>query len=176
MNLYLIGYRGSGKTTVAPLIAKALNWETRDSDSQIEVLTSRTITEIFSEDGETVFREWETTVIQALAVESNKVISVGGGAPISATNRQIMKASGCSVWLQASAEELWRRISEDPKSKTTRPNLTNHTDGIEEVRQVLLARRDAYMSCADYMIQTGGRSPAEVADQIANWWDPVDTH
>ena len=85
MNLYLIGYRGSGKTTVAPLIAKALNWETRDSDSQIEVLTSRTITEIFSEDGETVFREWETTVIQALAVESNKVISVGGGAPISAT-------------------------------------------------------------------------------------------
>ena len=126
MNLYLIGYRGSGKTTVAPLIAKALNWEMRDSDSQIEVLTSRTITEIFSEDGETVFREWETTVIQALAVESNKVISVGGGAPISATNRQIMKASGCSVWLQASAEELWRRISEDPKSKTTRPNLTNH--------------------------------------------------
>ena len=176
MNLYLIGYRGCGKTTVAPLIAKALGWETRDSDSQIELLTNRTITEIFADDGETIFREWETTVLQALAVESDKVVSVGGGAPISETNRKIMKSSGCAVWLQASADELWRRISADPKSESMRPKLTDNTDGIQEVRQVLATRRDAYRNCADYMIQTEGLSPGEVADQIANWWDPVDTH
>lgn len=176
MNLYLIGYRGCGKTTVAPLVAGALGWETRDSDEQIEVLTSRTISEIFSESGETVFREWETTVLQALAVESDKVVSVGGGAPTIDTNREIMKTSGCMVWLQASAEELWQRISADPKSESTRPNLTDEKDGFKEVRQVLRARYDIYKACADYTIATDGLTPSEVADQIANWWDPVDTH
>lgn len=176
MNLYLIGYRGCGKSTVAPLVAEALGWQTRDSDKQIEILTSRTISEIFSESGETVFREWETTVLQALAVESDKVISVGGGAPTIETNRQIMKSSGCMVWLQASAEELWNRISADPKSDSMRPSLTDQSDGLKEVRQVLRARYDIYKACADYTLATDGLSPSEVADQIANWWDPVDTH
>lgn len=176
MNLYLIGYRGCGKTTVAPLVAEALGWETRDSDNQIEILTSRTISEIFEDDGETVFREWETTVLQALAVETDKIVSVGGGAPTIETNRQIMKSSGCMVWLQATAEELWNRISTDPKSESTRPSLTDESDGLKEVRQVLRSRYDTYKACADYTIVTDGLSPDEVADQIANWWDPVDTH
>ena len=174
MNLYLIGFRGCGKSTVGPLVAEALAWTAVDSDQEIETLTSRSIATIFAEEGEAGFREWETSVIQGYMTKNECVISLGGGAPTIATNRDAIKSSGKTVLLKADSEVLWERICKDPKTAQTRPSLTDK-DGYEEVVQLLEQRAEVYAECADYTVDTGQLSPQQIADQIANWFDPVDT-
>ncbi len=171
MNLYLIGYRGSGKTTVAPLLANLLGWTWLDSDAQVELLAGCPVAQIFSEYGEACFREWETTVIEALSRRSNLVVATGGGAPLASNNRQLMAASGRRIWLQAPAEVLWARISGDADNE--RPALTGK-EGLAEVEHVLAERTDIYEACADYTIEVESLSPEQIAQQIAAWWDPVD--
>ena len=121
MNIYLIGYRGCGKSSVAPHLAKILGWPTHDCDNEIELLVGKTIAEVFADEGEAAFREWETTVIQALSQKSSCVIALGGGAPIVETNREIVRRSGCCVWLQADAQTLWERISKDENRRLSAP-------------------------------------------------------
>ena len=174
MNLYLIGFRGSGKSSVAPILAETLQWQQVDTDREIEILCGRTIAGIFKDEGEAGFRQWETTIIQAFAAENEQVISLGGGAPTIEVNREIIKQSGRAVWLTANAETLWQRISADNSSHKNRPALTSHNGGLEEVKQLVSQRADVYAECADYTIDTGNLSAEQVADRIANWWDPVD--
>lgn len=173
MNLYLIGYRGSGKSTVAPYLAQQLGWQRFDTDEQIEILTGQRIADLFADEGEPAFREWETTVIQAVAQLSEQVVSLGGGATLSSFNRQLIASSGQVVWLRGLPEVLWRRIQADQHTFETRPQLTN-LDGLAEVRQVLAQRESVYADCADYTVDTDDLPPAEVADMIANWWCTVD--
>jgi shikimate kinase len=173
MNIYLIGYRGCGKSTVASRLAKRLHWQACDTDQQIEIIAGRSIADIFAEEGEAVFRQLETSVINEISRDSNKVVSLGGGAPMVEANRQTIAASGRTVWLTASPEELWRRISSDPATASTRPRLTN-LHGLDEIRNLLRHRTDVYAACADYTIDTQGLTPDQIVDDIANWWDPVD--
>ncbi len=173
MNLYLIGYRGSGKSSVAPLLAKELIWDWVDTDEQIQVVTGQTIAEIFAEQGEIGFREWETTIVQAYAQKKELVVSLGGGAPTVPAIADFMKRSGSVVYLKATASELWNRISADTQSSTQRPNLTD-LDGLDEVEKLLRAREGIYNACADWTIDTTNKPPQQVATEIANWWDPVD--
>ncbi|MEM9411798.1 MAG: shikimate kinase [Planctomycetota bacterium] len=175
MNLYLIGYRGSGKSTIAPHLAKKLLWKAVDTDQEIEILCGRTIAEIFSEEGESGFRQWETSVIQGYALEKEHVVSLGGGAPTIEINRRLIKNSGKVVWLTASPEILWERISKDSKSRENRPALTGIDDGLKEVQQMLEQRQETYADCADYTVDTSKLSTDRVIDEIANWFDPVDT-
>lgn len=173
MNIYLIGYRGSGKSSLAPRVAEILGWPSFDCDNEIELLVGKTIAEIFAEGGEAVFREWETTIIQAMAQKSGCVIALGGGAPTVKTNQEIVRRSGVSVWLQADAQTLCERISSDEKSATQRPNLTAES-GLKEVQKMLFLRHDAYTACADYTIDTEGLPPQQIAIQIASWWNRAD--
>jgi len=173
MNLYLIGYRGSGKSTVAPLVADLLGWTFDDTDEQVELLAGCPIAQIFEEYGEASFREWETTVLQALANESNIVVSTGGGCPLSKTNRGIMAVTGRVIWLRANADVLWSRISRDKKNEHQRPNLTVE-GGLQEVKRVLDSRFAIYEACADYTVDVESLSPEQIAERIANWCDPVD--
>ena len=174
MNLYLIGFRGCGKSTVAPLIAAAMGWKTIDSDRQIEILTGRSIADIFAEEGEAGFRRWETNVIQQVAENDDQVIALGGGAPTIRKNRNAIKRSGRVVLLTASPEILWVRISADARSRRQRPSLTD-LDGFNEVKKLLELRDGVYKACADYTVDTSELQPQEIADNIVNWWDPVDT-
>ena len=172
MNLYLIGYRGSGKTIVAPLLAKQLGWTAHDTDSEVVLLAGCPISQMFAEYGESCFREWETTVIEALSRQSNLVVSTGGGAPLAEANRQRMAGTGRVIWLQASPIVLWKRISAD--AHADRPDLTDQ-GGLEEVKQVLAARCEIYDACADYKLNVESLSPEQIAERIAEWWDPVDS-
>lgn len=173
MNLYLIGYRGSGKSTVAPLVAEQLQWKWEDTDEQVELLAGCPISDIFAEYGERTFREWETTVIEALSRQSDYVISTGGGAPVDETNQRLMKSNGFCIWLSAPPSVLWKRISQDDKTGNQRPNLTD-SGGLQEVETVVNARTPIYKACADYTIDVSSLSPEQIADAIVNWWDPVD--
>jgi shikimate kinase len=173
MNLYLIGYRGSGKSTVAPLVADQLGWTFRDSDDLVEAESGLTIAEVFSQQGESAFRKLESRVISGLARQSRVVISLGGGAPMFPENRQSIRNSGKTVWLKADAGLLWGRISGDGTSAQRRPDLTDQ-GGLAEVQSLLTERGPVYNACADYTLAIGSMTPQEIADRIVNWFESVD--
>ena len=170
MNLYLIGYRGTGKSTVAPLLAEQLGWTVCDSDTEIESLSGNSVARIFEESGESGFRQWETTVLQAISLKGQQVIALGGGAPTIAENRRLIKKYGQAVLLTATAERIWERLQVD---RNKRPNLTD-LDGFNEVKELLAQRDGAYRECADYTVDTTDLEPRQVADQIAKWWNSAD--
>ena len=173
MNLYLIGYRGCGKSTVGKLVAANLDWPFIDTDQEIETLTGQTICNIFEEDGESVFREWESTVIEAVATRTQTIISLGGGSILADINRNTIKSNGWTVWLDAPAEVLYERIQQDEQSPATRPPLTE-LDELAEVKQGVAKRRNLYEACADYTVAVAELSPNQVADRIVNQWHSVD--
>lgn len=172
MNLYLIGYRGSGKSTVAPILAELLGWAVVDSDDEIETLVGQTIAEIFAAEGEKGFRRWEASVIEGLAMLRNNVVSLGGGAVLDERSRSRLRQTGKSVWLSVSAKTSLARMAGDSESASHRPNLTQ-TGGIEEIEQMLEVRTPIYQSCADLVIQADEKSPEQVAAAIFDHFEPM---
>ena len=115
----LVGMMGAGKTAVGKVLAARLDVPFLDSDHEIEKAANMTISEIFERDGETFFRNRETEVIDRLLEQSRGILSTGGGAFLSARNRQMISDKGASLWLNASLDLLWSRV----KHKDTRPLL-----------------------------------------------------
>jgi len=173
--VFLIGYRGSGKTTVGKLLAKKMKMRFFDSDRRVEAAAGKTIAEIFAEKGEASFRQMEAKIIAKIIVnhqniskgkkatsseKSGCVVSLGGGAPMN---------EKC-VLLRGKPETLWKRISTDDSTKESRPDLTDE-GGLGEVQSMLALRSSTYDECADHIVDVDDLSPQEVADQIAEWID-----
>jgi shikimate kinase len=165
VNITLIGYRGTGKSTVARLVARRLGWQWVDADARVEELAGRTIRQIFQAEGESGFRDREAAVIQELTARERLVIAAGGGAILRPENRAAIESSGMAVWLVASPETIERRLAVDPTTTARRPALTP-AGGLEEIRHLLGQREPFYRSCADLAIETDACSPEHVADQI----------
>ncbi len=165
MNIVLIGYRGSGKSTVGPALAARLGWPFVDTDLIIEQRAGKTIREIFEHDGEPAFRDLESRVIAEVSASDRHVICAGGGAVLRPGNVAAMKRAGRVIWLTAPPETLWRRIQDDPRSRDTRPNLTG-MGGCEEVRRLLEERIPAYRRAADLELDTAGQSIEEIIQTI----------
>lgn len=165
MNVYLIGYRGSGKTSVAQPLAEILGWETLDSDDEIETLAGTTIREIFESEGEVGFRKIEAAVIEGVAMLDSTVVALGGGAILDARTRKRIGETGKVVWLQVSPEIAHRRIASDEKSPDQRPDLTQ-SGGIREIEQMLEIRTPIYQSCANLTLDADQATPDQLATQI----------
>ena len=165
MNIALIGYRGTGKTTVARLLADALDCEWVDADAEIERVAGKSIAEIFATHGEPHFRDLETEILRGLCERPNTVCSLGGGAVVRTENREILAKIEHVAWLQADVDTIHERISADEHSALGRPNLTI-AGGREEIAQVLADRTPVYRECAAFEVDTSGKSPAEVAREI----------
>ena len=174
MNLYLIGYRGAGKSVTARFLAERLGWPLIQCDRLIQEKSGQTVAQIFAEQGESKFREYEKQVLFETAKLDRHVIDLGGGAVIDLENRKRMLQSGKCVWLQATAEVLWDRIRNDRSTAESRPNLTQ-LDGLAEVEQLLAQRQPIYSECAEFVIDTDELTPQEVAEKIAKWCLNVDT-
>src|SRR5438309_1175163 len=122
-NLFLIGYRGTGKTTVARILAEKIGWGWIDADAALEERYGRSIRRIFEEDGEAGFREKEMAILEELCRAHNHVIATGGGVVLREANLQRLRTAGRVVWLTADARTLWQRLQADEKTHERRPPL-----------------------------------------------------
>jgi shikimate kinase len=168
MNLFLIGYRGSGKTTVAAALARRLAWPWLDADAELERRAGKSIKQIFADKGETAFRDLESDVLADLAARERHVIALGGGVVLRPENRKLLASRGKVVWLTAEPETLLARINADPTTGERRPNLTSQ-GGPAEIRSLLAERTPLYAACADLTIAGDPLTPDQIADQIAEW-------
>jgi shikimate kinase len=165
--LFLIGPRGSGKSTVARLLARELGWNWLDADEELEKRYGQSIRCIFATECEAGFRDKESVVLAELCRLSRHVIATGGGVVLRPGNRERMRASGRVVWLTAGVETLWTRLQGDAATAEQRPALT--VGGREEIEEVLRSREPLYRQCADFVIDTAASSPAEAAVEILHW-------
>ena len=165
MVITLIGYRGSGKSTVAEALAARLGWDWIDADAAIEEAAGRTIREIFDAEGEAGFRRRERQTLAALLGRDRLVVAAGGGAVLDSQTRSDMKSAGPVVWLQASLPVLAKRIAGDPTTAARRPNLAG--GGTEEIARLLAEREPLYRDCASHSVFTDALTTAEIAERIA---------
>ncbi|HBT76413.1 MAG TPA: shikimate kinase [Planctomycetaceae bacterium] len=163
----LIGYRGTGKTTLARLLGQRLGLPVFDSDPLIERRAGKSIAAIFAEDGEAHFRDLEATIIAELLDGGPMILSPGGGAVLRASTRNRMREGSTVVWLTASPEVIDRRINGDATSAARRPSLTTFSP-IEEIRAVLEARIPLYRATAHHAVDTDGRTPEEIAVRLVD--------
>ncbi len=159
-NITLIGFMGTGKTSVGRLVAEQLRFEYLDTDEVIQTSTGRSITDIFARDGETAFRALEARVVEELAARSKIVISTGGGLPVNLKNLTSLKSHSLVVCLWSSPEKIWERV----RHQSHRP-LLHDPNPQEKIRELLAARMPFYKQ-ADVLLNTELRSVREVAQQV----------
>ena len=165
MNIVLIGFRGTGKSTVGSLLAKHLKRDFIDSDKHIESSTGKTIKSIFEDDGEEGFRKIEADTIAEFSKEDNKVISAGGGVVLREENVKNLKDNGFLILLEATPEIIYSRIAQDKKTTQQRPSLTDKKP-LDEIKHLIEQREDAYKSAADFTINTSHISCEDIVNEI----------
>ncbi len=165
MRIVLVGYRATGKTTVARHLAARLGWDWIDADVEIERRAAKSIARIFAEDGEPAFRDLEEQVIAELCGREKLVLAAGGGAPLRAASRRAMRQAGHVVWLTATPATILARMTADATTAARRPNLTDRSP-LEEIVQVLGRREPIYRETAHQIVDTEGKSPELVMKEI----------
>jgi shikimate kinase len=163
--IILIGYRGSGKTTVGRILARELGWEFADADEHLEAAAGRSIAAIFAAEGEPGFRDRESATLADLCRRDRLVIATGGGAVLRPANRELLREAGFVAWLVTDPETSWARLSGDPTTADRRPNLTP-AGGFAEVKALIAARTPLYRDLAHFSTETDAQSPDAVANAI----------
>jgi shikimate kinase len=170
--LALIGYRGTGKSAVGRIVAERSRRTFLDADLEIEARAGRSIAALFHERGEACFRDWEErTLAELMERFPSAVIATGGGAVLRESNRRRIREFGCVVWLTAPPRALAQRLESDGGSTPKRPALTS-LGTINEIEQVLRARKPLYESLADVVVETGDQTPEQVAAVVLDFWMP----
>lgn len=159
-NIALIGFMGTGKSSVGQLLAATLHFNFLDTDHAIETRAGKTINEIFTQDGEPAFREWERGVVQELTQRKKTIISTGGGLAANDANLASLKTHALVVCLWSAPEKIWERVHH----QTHRP-LLNCPDPLGKIRTLLNERAPFYRQ-ADVLVNTDLRSIREVAQQV----------
>ncbi|MBV9122463.1 MAG: shikimate kinase [Planctomycetes bacterium] len=162
--IFLIGYRGTGKTTVGRLLAQRLGWNWIDADEALEARHGRSIRRIFAEEGESGFRDKEAALVAELGHGSQQVIATGGGVVLRPENRRSLRQAGFVVWLTADVDTLWQRLQGDETTPERRPALT--VGGRAEIEELLRVREPLYRACAHVVVDTTRQTSEEVADRI----------
>ena len=159
-NISLVGFMGTGKSTVGQIVAAMLHFRFLDTDEMIERTANRKISEIFAQDGEPAFRSLEREVVEKLTTMENCVISTGGGLILNPDNLASLKTHALVVCLWSSAETIFKRVSHQPH----RP-LLQVPDPLGKVRALLQERSPAYRQ-SDVLLSSEYRTPREVAVQV----------
>lgn len=160
MNIVLVGFMGTGKTTMGKRLAKRLGYYFIDMDSQIEIEQKSKISEIFTEHGEPYFRKLETQLLHHLLSVKNTIISTGGGVVGNSENMIVMKQIGKVIYLDTPIEEILERL----KRTKNRPLL--NAENPDEKAVLLLEQRAPLYKQADKIIETQGLNPHQITSQI----------
>ncbi len=170
--IYLVGYRCTGKTTVGRRLAERLQWAFCEMDRMIEDLAGKSISALFTEEGEELFRDLEESVLTHCSTVPEAVVSTGGGVVTRESNRETLKETGRVVWLRASVETIQDRMEEAAETgvgkEGKRPSLSGASP-VEEVEEILEERRPLYESVADHQIQTDESPVDDIAEELSQW-------
>lgn len=160
-NIYLIGFMGTGKTTVSRRLSERLGYEEIDTDEWIVRRQEQSIPEIFETQGEQAFRDMETELLRELGKESRKIISCGGGMALREENVMLMQESGVVALLTAEPETILSRV----KDNNNRPVLNGNMN-VEYIRELLAKRIPYYQKAGEVVVATDSYSPEEIAEEI----------
>jgi shikimate kinase len=160
-NIVLIGFMGTGKSTISSRLKDRLTMKEIDTDALIVEREGMSISDIFAEKGEEAFRNMETELLRELKNERNLIVSCGGGMALRDTNAAIMKAAGTVVWLTAAPETILERVKYDDSRPLLRGNKNTKFIG-----DLLEKRRPKYEAAADVTVATDGRSVDDICDEI----------
>lgn len=161
-NVVLIGYMGSGKSTVGKILREKTDWLLLDSDVEIEKEQNKKISDIFKEQGEDTFRNMESEYLDKLAkMDESIILSTGGGMPMRKENADRMKKVGLVIYLRATAETIYGRLKDD----TQRP-LLQTGDKLTIITEMLERRNPVYESAADIIIDTDDNNLERVVNDI----------
>ena len=155
--IYLIGFMGSGKTTVGRLVAERLKWPFLDLDDEIERVEGRSVRAIFRDSGEPYFRNLESKQLREISALDRQVLALGGGTYVDAQSREFIEANGVSVYLETRLESIQERIADDG----FRPLFSD----VSSIQELYLERLPSYRM-AKVTINTDGLNEREVADRI----------
>ncbi len=165
MNIYLIGYRCTGKTTVGKTLAKMLDRKFADSDQLIVKKSSMSISEIVEKKGWNFFRKMEKRVLSELSRMDSYVIATGGGIILDKENIEIMKKTGMVIWLRAEIETIKDRMKNDMITDSQRPGLTDK-GAFDETEEILNARNPLYEKAMDFAIDTDKHGVKNICEMI----------
>lgn len=159
-NLALIGFMGTGKSVVGRMAAEHLHFTFLDTDHVIEARAGKSISDMFEQEGEQAFRQWERKIVEELTHRAKTVIATGGGLPVGEGNLASLKTHALVVCLWASPETIWEHV----RTHSHRP-LLNSGDPLTKIRELLAVRGPFYRQ-ADVLVNTEQRSVREVAQQV----------
>lgn len=160
-HLFIVGFMGAGKSTVARLMAERIGLDCIDLDAEIERREGMPVARIFEAVGEEGFRDMESAVLRGLSTAPRSVVACGGGVVIRPANRVVLRELGNVVYLHVTAAEALARVGD----VSTRPLLSGPS-GALAATALLTAREGLYRSVSDVEVETMGRSPEEVADAV----------
>lgn len=160
-NIFLIGFMGTGKTTVSRNLAELTGYEEVDTDASIVRRQGRSIAEIFKTEGEQAFREMETGLLRELGAEKHKIISCGGGMALRQENVVLMQEQGVVVLLTAEPETVFARVRDDDG----RPVLNGNMN-VAYIQELMEKRMPYYQAAGEVAVATDARSPREIAQHI----------
>ena len=161
-HIILIGFMGSGKSTYGRLIANKLGYSFVDTDNYIEKKEGRSISDIFTDDGEEYFRSLETEVLRELMqAKEPQVLSLGGGTPLRECNRELMK-DGYTIFLNITADDAYERLKDDSE----RP-LLQVADPKAKIAELLFFRNPIYEAVADYVLVEENKTMEDVFYELS---------
>ncbi|GAA0296254.1 shikimate kinase [Gracilibacillus halotolerans] len=160
-SVFLVGFMGSGKTSIAKALQTKLSWKLQDTDDMIVQEYKQSIPEIFRERGEQVFRDYESSVLKKTNLEQT-IVATGGGIIEREENRKFLKQQEMVIYLDTSWEEINQRLSDDE----TRPIWSNENT---DKKELLKARISKYKEVADFIVKTDGKSVDEIANEIISF-------
>lgn len=167
MTVFLVGYRGSGKSTVGKRLANELWYKFLDTDAEVVRRAGKSIRQIFEQDGESTFRAMEGGVVREACGLADHVVALGGGAVLLPENRQAIKDSGAKVvYLRCDPATLIQRIQADFGSADSRPPLTADGGGIDEVTRLATEREPLYREVATKELEVSNLSPEEASRYV----------
>jgi shikimate kinase len=168
MNIYLTGYRCTGKTEAGKYLSKRLNRQFIDTDAQIVEKYNMSVKQIVQAEGWHGFREKEKSVIRHVSTFDNHVVATGGGVILDPENIRHIKKSGISIWLMACPETIIKRLQQDPNTHELRPCLTSNNLS-KEVKQTLSQRNQLYEKISDFAVNTDNIKIEQAGDLIINF-------